>query len=288
MSLAPRCSVENFTADNNFSGTHCPKPSAADAYTVIKTYSFTAGNVSPFTSNYTYNGTDGITANNVAVRSVNSQLISNVNNGVSHGCGPFTGVQITVTFHWGTGTLGPQYISFGRFAFADFNADSVSDTAYTYLKISPTVATTGIQAIRHASISAGTSGTDGPLGPVICTVNLGGNTTSTADQTVIFQFEQTSAFTARLRFSDGTNSFSSSDSGSYMGSGCGDGNAAGIYVAGSKIVTTESIFSGKTSTGPAAWFDSGPQTATVADRPLIKNIKIETRKVYPDFNGGNL
>lgn len=279
------CSIQNFDAASNFSNTHCPKPSSADSYVTIKSYDFTTANVSPFTTNYTYNGTDGITPNNTANRSVNAQLVGNVNNGVSHGCGPFTGTQITVTFKWGTGALGSQYVSFGRYAVADFNADASNDTAYTYLRISPSAAATGVQAVRFAAITAGSSGADGPANQT-CTVNLGANTTATTDQTVVFQFEPISQFGARLRYSSGVNTFSSSDSGGYMGSGCGDGTNSGIYVGGKTGVGLESIFSGKASTGPAALMDAGPITATVADRPIIKNIKIETRKVYPDFSGG--
>lgn len=283
--ILTKCSIQNFDTPKNFPGSMCPKPTAADSYATIKNYNLTAGNVSPFTSNYTYNGTDGITPNNTAIRLVNTQLISNINYGVTTGCGPYTGVQVTLTFKWGAGVQGAQYVSFGRYAAADFNADAVSDTARTYLKITPTVASTGVQAVRDAQISAGSTGSDGPAS-VVCSTNLGANTTTTTDQTIVFQFEQISHYGARHRYSDGTNTFSSSDSGNYMGSGCGDGTAAGIYVAGKKVVGLESIFSSSTTTAPALMLDTGPATATVADRPVIKTIKIETRKVYPDFSGG--
>lgn len=288
LSFGARCSIQNFDAVDNFSGTHCPKPSAADTYSAVKSYNLTSGNVSPFTSNYVYNGTNGITPGPFANRTVIAQLLTNVNYGVGHGCGPYTGLQVTVTFSWGTGVIGPQYISFGRSASADFNSDSITDTAYTFLKITPSTGTSGVQATRYASISAGSTGLDGPAGPVACTANLGANTTSTGDQSIVFQFEQTSLFTARFRYSDATNTFSNSDSTGYMGSGCGDGTVAGIYTSGQTTSTLETIFSGKTTSGPAAVLDAGPATATVADRPVIKNIKIETRKVYPDFKGGNL
>lgn len=285
--FAAGCSLQNFDTVSNFSDTHCPKPSTADAYATIQSYNMTAANVSPFTAQYTYNGTDGITPNNIASRIVNAQSITNINNGVQHGCGPFTGVQATIVFHWGTGSLASQYISMGRYATADFNGDAVSDTVYSYLKITPTAGSAGVQATRFANISAGSTGQDGPT-TTVCTANLGGNTTATTDQTLVLQFEQLSLSLSRHKYSDSTNTFISSDVGTYMGSGCGSGTAAGLVVTGATTVGIENIYSGKNSAGPGFVLDAGPQTATVADRPVIKSIKIETRKVYPDFKGGNL